>query len=157
MTEAAAATPEAKQFSYPDVLNLPVMPGMEGQTMTEFFEKVVPKAKALVIIAFPSGTTPSSLNPFIHDLTEKDIPVFILANNPLTPHGIREIRYETQAEAVEAGAIPLRNVNINNRLDVYIYIQEQINAGKTGKDLGATIAEKFGTPKGYSKYIKKIA
>lgn len=103
-------------------------------------------SKAIVIEAYGSGTTPEVLNPLIKDYVDKGGCVFLLSNNPGENRGILQLKYEPQVLAVEAGAVPLRDVNVNNRQAVSESIQDAINQGKTGEDLKRVIIEKYGTP-----------
>lgn len=135
----------AQPLPTPDVANFKVTPGQDPQLTADIFRIIGTKSKALVLTGFATGTTPSSLNPHIRDLTQKGIPVFILSNNPMDHHGIGQIKYEVQQEAVEAGGIPLRNPNVTNDEEVTTSIQEAINEGKTGPELAQAMIEKFGS------------
>ncbi len=86
------------------------------------------------------------LNPFISANKEKGIPTFLLSNNLGKTTGIQQISYGTQSDAVEAGAIPLKDVNYSGTLQVVDEIQLAANQGKTGEELSRAITRKFGTP-----------
>lgn len=129
-----------------DVAYFQVVPGQDSELTADLFRIAGDKAKALVLAGFATGTTPNVLNPHIKALTEKGIPVFILSKNPANEHGIRKIKYQVQQDAVEAGAIPLRDPNVNNDVEVLTSIQQAINDGKTGEQLTQAVVEKYGSP-----------
>ncbi|MEI8090697.1 MAG: hypothetical protein WCG98_00055 [bacterium] len=58
--------------------------------------------KAAIVVAFASGTTPQDLNEPIKQLTEKNIPIFLLSDNPGDKHGILNIIYQNQALSLKA-------------------------------------------------------
>lgn len=103
------------------------------------------KPKALILLSNASGTTPETLNPFIEEFVGKDIPVFLLSRNYARETGIQKITYGAQAEAVKAGAIPLKDVNVNGTLRVVDAIQKAASEGLNGKRLNDAIITQFGT------------
>ena len=129
-----------------DVALLKVHPGME--TTAEGLFQAIKKAnqKALVLLGYASGATPTILDPLIREFTEQGISVFVLSNNPGENKGIQTIKYGPQRDSITAGAIPLSNVNVNNAEEVLLTIQAEIDEGKTGRELNEAVIAKFGTP-----------
>lgn len=104
-------------------------------------------AKAIVLDAYATGTTPEVLNPLIAEFAkEKGVPVFVVSRNPGDKHGIQRIVYTVQEEAQNAGATPLRDVNINDADAILSAIQTAIDKGFTGEKLVEEITFQFGTP-----------
>src|SRR5579871_3470413 len=136
-----------EQESHPtDVFVLPVTPmlGSNVELTKQLFDTLENgESKALVLIGFATGTTPTALNPFIKRTVDRGVPVFILSNNPGEESGPKRIVYGVQQDAVEAGASPLRDVNVNHLPEVLGAIQAEIDSGKFGQELSEAILEKF--------------
>lgn len=130
----------------PYIAVLEVNPGLadSDNARLNFHAHLRANPKALLLIAYATGGTPESLNPYIQEYTDKGIPVFLLSNNPGDDHGIREITYGVQAEAAEAGAISLKDVNINSLQQVVRAIQDAAKAGLEGENLRKAIVGQFG-------------
>ena len=128
-----------KQREYPDIGVVFITPVM----IPERLEHVIHNTKAVILIAFATGTTPEILNPAIKKLTESGVPVFLLSNNPGDSHGILRTRYGVQERSAQAGAIALQKVNINNLAEVLDAIQDELDKDKRGAELGETIRQKF--------------
>lgn len=81
-----------------------------------------------------SGTLPDELVPVIQEWNHKGISFFLVAGNYGTDHGILanegDTLYGTMRRPVAAGAIPIRDVNINHLADVARAVQTAINDGK---------------------------
>lgn len=137
-------TEETQQPPYVAVLD--INPTLAENARANFDAHLKMDPKAFVLLTSATGSTPQILNPIIRELTEKKIPVFLLSNNPGLETGIQKITYEPQLDAVNAGAVPLRDVNVNRTLDVVNAIQQQIKEGLTGDRLKTAIVEKFKTP-----------
>ncbi|MBI4079589.1 MAG: hypothetical protein HY429_04855 [Candidatus Levybacteria bacterium] len=103
-------------------------------------------SKALVLEVFATGTVPSILDPLIKECVDGGGSAFLLSNNPGDEKGITKLAYEANMGAVGAGAIPLRDVNVNNRIEVLKTIQEAISQGKIGNELNKVVIEKFCAP-----------
>lgn len=114
----------------------------------EGLEHITRNTKAVILIAYATGTTPEILNPVIKKLTELGTPVFLLSNNPKDSHGILKIVYAVQTESAQAGAIALQKVNINNLQEVLDAIQDELDRGKRGAELGEIIKQKFAYSEG---------
>ena len=99
----------------------------------------------MILLAYATGGTPETLNPFIKECTNKGIPVFLLSNNYGRKTGIEKVSYGPNVEASKTGAIPLRDVNTNNVLEVVGAIQTAAKQGLAGEALRDEIVSKFGT------------
>lgn len=144
-----ASNIEVKQpFPCPDVAYLRITPNLGDNLRftANIFKALGEKSKALVLFGYGTGTTPTSLNPFISELTQRGIPVFVLSSNEGENYGVQKITYGVQQDAVDAGIIPLKDPNVNNAEGVIIDIQKAINDGKTGAELVHAVVEKYGTP-----------
>lgn len=129
-----------------NVFSFPYRPGAH-ETVDVFFDAAVKTdKKAIVIITYNTGATDEELIPFIKKCKDHGINIFLLSDNPANDFGIQTIKYETTQKAIEAGAIPLRNPNVNNQWDVQREIQRLINQGKIGEELNKSVIEQFGTP-----------
>lgn len=102
--------------------------------------------KAFVLTVDAAGGSRDILNPIIAELKEKEIPVFLLSKNFGRQTGIQKITYGAQQDAVNAGAIPLRDVNVHGTLDVVRTIQEEASKGLSGERLAGAIVQKYGVP-----------
>ncbi|MBI4994063.1 hypothetical protein HZC21_00240 [Candidatus Peregrinibacteria bacterium] len=128
-----------QQREYPDIGVIFISP----ITTPEGLEHMAHNMKAIILIAYATGTTPDILNPVIKKLTESGTPVFLLSNNPKNSHGILRTVYAVQERSAQAGAIALQKVNINNLQEVLNAIQDELNKGKKGAELGEIIRLKF--------------
>jgi L-asparaginase/Glu-tRNA(Gln) amidotransferase subunit D len=137
MKQRFETTPEAK------ISSIRATPGMPPN----LFERATEGANAVIFIGFTTGTTPTNLNEIIKRRTDEGIPVFILSDNPRDSYGIINPRkYETQVEALEAGAIPLQAVNVNKITEVGQAIKKAFATGKRGGELAKVIKEQFSLP-----------
>lgn len=139
-------TEETQHLPYVAVIDVNPALAEEKEARFTFDAHLKMDPKAFILLAYATGGTPETFNPHIRELTEKGIPVFLLSNNPGLETGIQKLAYEPQLKAVEAGATPLRDVNINRMLEVVNTIQQQIKEGLTGDKLKAAIVAKYGTP-----------
>src|SRR3989344_5459220 len=89
-----------------------------GDARLNFDVQLSMNPKAMILLAYATGGTPETLNPFIKECTNKGIPVFLLSNNYGRKTGIEKVSYGPNVEASKTGAIPLRDVNTNNVLEV---------------------------------------
>lgn len=142
---------ESRETLSPKASNVSVLHTNLGMTSPDLMRKVFEAhvgetTKALIIRGWATGTVNESLLPLVRETTERGVSVFILSDNPADSKGIQKLKYEPHVEAVAAGAIPLKDVNINQGMEVLEAIQEEIDLGKTGKDLNDAIADRFGTP-----------
>lgn len=101
--------------------------------------------KAIVLLAYATGGTPGTLNPHIRECVGKGIPVFLLSKNYARDTGIQGTTYGVQTEAIQAGATPIKDVNVNRVLDVVSAIQKAASRGLTGEQLDRAIIDQFGT------------
>lgn len=133
-----------------DISIVMVTPGMNPESLTELASRK--EIKAIVLVAYATGTTPQTLNEAIQEVTRKGIPVFLLSNNPADPAGIlNDISYMTQAKSKEAGAIALQKVNIKHIQQVLDAIQAEIDTKKKGAELGEAIRVKYAYVPGEEK------
>ncbi|MEK7601470.1 MAG: hypothetical protein AAB480_02980 [Patescibacteria group bacterium] len=139
--EGFEQTPEVPYVAVLEVT--PALASTDGARLN-FHAHLRANPKALLLIAYASGGTPESLNPFIQEYTDRGIPVFLLSNNPADDHGIREITYGVQADAAKAGAVSFKDVNINNFHQVVRTIQDAAKEGLEGEDLKKAIIAQFG-------------
>ena len=102
--------------------------------------------KALVLSTYASGALPDAFTPLISEFSKRATPVFVVAGNYGSDHGIQTIDYRTQVGPIKAGATLLRDVNVKHLPDVAQAVQSAINQGLTGEALKQAIVEKFGTP-----------
>lgn len=101
-------------------------------------------AEAVVLVVFASGALPDCLTPVIQRKISLGVPVFLLSNNPGDNHGILHPgRYAAGIGALEAGAIPLEKVNVNQAVDVEHAISQALDAGMKGAELAAHIQKQF--------------
>lgn len=100
-------------------------------------------ADAIVIITFANGGAPDRLAPFIKSQTQKGVPVFLLASNFGTDHGIIRRWDQTQVNLAKAGAIEIEKINVNNQQELLKAIQEEISHGKKGSELGLAVYKLF--------------
>lgn len=139
------AIPEPHETPDINVAILPVTPGLAAHPT--LIERVVSsRTAALILNTYACGTTPETLNPSIKRLVEMGIPVVLLADSRGVNHGPQELEYETQVEAVKAGATPLRDVNINGTEQVAATIREAASRGITGQALAKLLVGEYGTP-----------
>lgn len=105
------------------------------------------KAPAILIIGTANGTIPSFLNPFITEATV-DRPVFIASTNYAYDEGplVKDTPYDSQIETASAGAVLLRDVNINGLGDILDTINQGAETGLVGRELRDFVLERFGTP-----------
>ncbi len=136
-----------KEERCPDVAYLTVTPTLNNPGFAPKIFDAIAKThpKALVLEVYASGTSPTVLDPLIKKYVDNGISVFLLSNNPGDEKGIEKLAYAANLGSVQAGAIPLRDVNVNQRLDVISTIQHAINEGHTGTDLNDEIISKYGT------------
>lgn len=131
----------------PDVSTFHTNLGLAGpETMEGVFRAHTKFSRAVVIQGWATGTVHQELLPLVKEATDSGISVFIISSNRGEEHGIRSLKYEPHVKAVEAGAIPLKDVNIKKGQEVLEAIQEQINHGKIGEELNEAIIERFGSP-----------
>ena len=109
----------------------------------EFFDSMTENEKAVVLIAYATGTVPGILAPVIQQRTKEGIPIFLVSNNPGDEHGIRSTIYAAQEVVEDAGAIPIRKVNVNNLQEVLDFIKETSAQGLMGSDLGQAVYDHF--------------
>ncbi len=100
----------------------------------------------MILEAYGTGTTPEVLSPFIKEVVDKGVPVFLVSSNYGDEKGITKLAYQANMGAVGAGATPLRDVNIRHLPTIMGTIQGEINSGKVGTELNQAVIGKFGTP-----------
>ena len=122
-------------------------------TTPEQLEEFTEDMDVMVLIVFATGTSPTRLNDVIKKRTGEGIPVLLVSNNPGDKHGIMKITYEVQSLSLEAGAIPLEKVNINNLEEIQETIQVEFAKGKKGTELGEAIRERFAYKEGEQKSL----
>ncbi|MFH1218245.1 MAG: hypothetical protein V1679_00170 [Candidatus Peregrinibacteria bacterium] len=102
------------------------------------------RAKAVVFVVFASGATPTRFAPVIKACIDRGVPVFLVSDNMGDNHGILEAgRYGTTSGSLEAGAVPIETVNVNNLAEIKTYIKLLSGAGKTGTELAELVGERF--------------
>jgi len=135
----------ASQLPYVAVLTVNPALAVPSDARLNFDAHLRGNPKALVLLAYATGGTPETLNPFIKEYIEKGIPVFLLSTNYASDKGIQKVEYGPNVEAARTGAIPLRDVNSNHVLEVVAAIQEASRQGLAGDELRDAIIVKFGT------------
>jgi len=132
----------------PNVSVLHTSMGMTAPELAQsaFRAHVGTGVKALIIVGTANGTVHKALFPLIRETTERNVPIFVLSDNPSDDYGVKALKYEPQMKVADAGATPLRDVNIKKIAEVVQTIQAEINQGKTGQQLNEAVIEKFGTP-----------
>jgi L-asparaginase/Glu-tRNA(Gln) amidotransferase subunit D len=149
MSEEPSSPNQGEPSRYLDIGFLTATPVLGSNlALTEHMFKAFEDtgSKAIVITGFATGTTPSALNPFIAQTVERGVPVFILSDNSADIGGPDRIVYGVQEEAVQAGATPLKDINVNNRDELAEAIQDAIDKGKAGAELRQVIVDLYGTP-----------
>ena len=122
-------------------------PGMHP----EMLETMAIGASALILVVQATGGSASNLNETIKKLTEKNIPVFLVAEKPGNDFGITRIVDQTQIESSKAGAIRIEKLNYKDITKITQIIQEKIKEGKTGKELGQAVYDAFSYKEGEEK------
>ncbi|MFH1536555.1 MAG: hypothetical protein ABID45_01045 [Patescibacteria group bacterium] len=101
-------------------------------------------ADALIMEAFGTGQTPLDLADAFKEIIEGGTPIFTLKEGGGTEHGIvKRDDWELNPAAVKVGVIPIEKINYNNWRELFDAISEEIEAGKTGTELGEAIRERF--------------
>lgn len=133
----------------PHVTVLAVTPLMaSGDKLTDrlFDAATAPGTAALILVGYATGTTPTAINPFIKRSVENGVPVIVLSDNRGENTGPQRLKYETQVAAVEAGATPLKDINVNGLGEVVSAAREAARSGKAGQELADTLVSQYGTP-----------
>lgn len=120
--------------------------GSEEEARMNFEAQRTQHPSAYVLLVDASGGSKDILNSFITEEVEKGNPVFLLSKNYGKTSGIQQVSYGTQSEAVNAGATPLRDVNIHGTVEVVGAVQNAVRQGITGDQLKTVVVEKFGSP-----------
>ena len=110
-------------------------------------------AKAIIVVAYATGTMPDRLVPAIQRRIQEGIPVFVLSDNPGDQHGIVKIMYAAGKGAYDAGAVPLEKVNVNQQAEVFVAITEALNRGLSGQALADAIRDRYAYHQGETKPI----
>lgn len=133
-------------------------PGAE-QLLESMFKAVEDSSsRVLILRGFGTGTVPRAANPHISRLVhERDIPVFVLSDNPGDDFGVRRLKYEAHEGLVAAGAIPLRDVNINDVERVMATIQGSIDHGADSSEIVRTVVGEFGVPDNFEEMAARLA
>ncbi|OGE19653.1 hypothetical protein A3J19_02000 [Candidatus Daviesbacteria bacterium RIFCSPLOWO2_02_FULL_41_8] len=120
--------------------------GSIDEARMNFEAQSIQKPKAMILLVDATGGSKDILNPFIKEAVDEGTPVFLLSKNYGRNTGIQKVAYGTQSDAVEAGATPLRDINVNSTLEVVNVIQAAVDQGLTGSELKVAIVEQFGSP-----------
>ncbi len=133
------------QLPYVAVLRVDPGMGNPSEARLNFDTHLRMNPKAIVLEVYATGGPPEAMVPFIKDSVQKGVPVFLLSTNYARDTGIQQLSYGPQQLAAEAGAIPLRDVNVDRTLDVVAAVQAAANKGLVSKDLEDEIINQFGT------------
>lgn len=145
--EAEQVVPVGEVLPLNNVSVLDIIPGYADPTkVRKFFEALVHEDTKAVILNSQNanGAVPDTVAPIIRETTERGVPVFVIAGNYGTDHGVLEIRYDSQRQAAEAGAVLIRDVNVNNLGDVAQSAQAYVNQGLVGTGLNQAIIDQYG-------------
>jgi L-asparaginase/Glu-tRNA(Gln) amidotransferase subunit D len=143
------------------VATLHITPNLGGapELLANMFRAVEDSgSKALIIQGFATGTVPVVAHPHIERLVkEKNIPVFVLSDNKGEDFGVRNLKYENHEQLVTAGAIPLRDVNVNDTERVVARINESLMVGANSNEIVRDVIGEFGIPDNYEEWVAKAA
>ena len=104
--------------------------------------------KAVILGTNAMGQVGDRLHPALQNLRDKQIPVFILPDNACEQHGVIRVVEEAQKAVERNGGIFLEKANINNEQEVIQAVQEALDKGKTGTELGEAIREQYAYKEG---------
>ena len=128
------------QRTYDDIAVINAEPTLTA----ERFVAQTKNVQVIILIAYASGTTPEWLNTAIKSRIDSGIPIFLVSRNPGDTHGILNARkYAPQTASLEAGAIALQSVNVNNLQEILNAVQDELDSGKRGQELARRIKKQF--------------